>query len=694
MKRSEQRTAMSEGPRRAGPVSQLRHAGLCLAAGLGFAASVPAQNDIGTVLSPPVLDGTNVIINWNSGGALQTAPTVSGPWATATGGLNVNSSLLAPIAGGARFFRVVENGVPGSPIPLFPTAPDDPLSVQQATIRRLPQPTAEGDAVLEIRFENSAAGNQKKFPLLLDDRLITVRDDGVFPDRREGDGLYGTIIPVDMAELQEMNARIAELKPEERVQPRFEGRQIVGTNQINFFNLTDYNAGQAVQVFPFPFGVAGETFDFPNAFLPAGFAPAALPPAIPHKSLMITDLSVVEDPLRTWDPCNPAGGTPMGAWTFGRLMTDMANTPVTGITPSDFVRRWLRHWQVNQTINFDGIPNRDAALRAQMLDDWQTASGGPGAPLNLAIAPFRLLAIVNRVDLRANTTYGGGTGDPCNPPCLGGEARFVFCMTSPGCGPLLSLVILEYCVPKSGCKQLKSWAKQWKALEPIPFGPIYNARLQAITDQFAKANADPSRLPNKSAINQIRSNEILDFPWDMREWRIFPNDSDAGHLREVTVKQTPDFDLNNLPILAAYVNAPANIPLILAEKHTVPLTFLGTPFLGGSAPMPTPAFFWDGPGAPGSSILTPNLRHKFSLNTCNGCHAGETSTFFTHVSQRPFGFPATLSGFLTGILAPDPAGVEPPKAFNDLARRAIDLDTLANTPCFFHIFHRPTLKTH
>ena len=263
MKRSEQRTAVSEGPRRAGPVSQLRHAGLCLAAGLGFAISVPAQNDNGAVLSPPVVNGTNVIINWNSGGALQTAPTVSGPWATATGGVNVNSSLLAPIAGGARFFRVVENGVPGAPIPLFPASPDDPLPVQQATLRRLPQSTAEGDAVLEIRFENSTGANLKKFPLLLDDRLITVRDDGVFPDRREGDGLYGTVIPVDMAELEEMNARIAELKPEERLQPRFEGRQIVGTNQINFFNLADYNAGQAVQVFPFPFGAAGETLDFP-----------------------------------------------------------------------------------------------------------------------------------------------------------------------------------------------------------------------------------------------------------------------------------------------------------------------------------------------------------------------------------------------------------------------------------------------
>lgn len=53
----------------------------------------------------------------------------------------------------------------------------------------------------------------------------------------------------------------------------------------------------------------------------------------PKRELMITDLSVVNDPARTFDVCSNAG-TPMGIWTFGHLMSEMANQPITGIDPS------------------------------------------------------------------------------------------------------------------------------------------------------------------------------------------------------------------------------------------------------------------------------------------------------------------------------------------------------------------------
>ena len=395
-------------------------AGAWLAAALWSAPFAHAQNT-GTTLQPPQVSGTNVTLNWNSGGALQMAPSVMGPWQTATNGVSVSSSSRSAIAGGAKFFRVVDNGVPGPAIPIFPASPDDPLPVRQASIRRLPQANADGNAVLDIKFEAALSTSFRSFPLLLDDRLITVRDDGVFPDTQAGDGTFGVVVNVEPGELEAMNNRIAQLRADERIQPRFDGRQIVGSNRIDFFNISNFNAGLPVQAFPFAFGSAGAA----SATTGSSFGPP--PPPGVFKSLMITDLSVVQDPARTWDPCNPGGGTPMGAWTFGRLMTDMANTPVTGIPASEFVRRWLRSWQFDQTINFDGVPNRDAAIRAQMLDAWQAASGGPGVPLNLAIAPFRLLAIVNRVDLRANTTYGGGSSNnPCDPPCLGGEARFVF----------------------------------------------------------------------------------------------------------------------------------------------------------------------------------------------------------------------------------------------------------------------------
>ncbi len=453
-------------------------------------------------------------------------------------------------------------------------------------------------------------------------------------------------------------------------------------------------------------------------------------PAIWNKSLLITDLSVVEDPRRTWDPCDPNRGTKMGAWTFGRLMTDVCNPSASGIDPREFTRRWLRSWQHNLSINFDTVTNRAAEIAANAIRDWEMASGGPGAPLDLSIAPFRLLAIVNRVDLRSNPGYGGGVGDDsCNPACIGGEGRFVFALaptrssgwtpewkpagggtggndpwsgggtgsghgwpTGGVCDPAPFLVIFEYCVPKRTCEEIKEYALQWYRLNTLPFGPEFNNRLQAITDQFAAAGADPSRKPNLSALNQLRSNELLTEPWDMREWRLFNTDSDAGWLREVTVKQTPDFDLNFGRRITEY--ALANAAEILAGAHTVPLQFKGEPFLGGDAPMPTAGFFWDGPQPTGT--IPSEIRHKFSLNTCNGCHAGETGTPFTHVFPRGAGTEAALSDFLTGRNMPklDPADHATQRFFADLKRREDDLIRLIKEPCFFQLFHRPETFPH
>ena len=117
----------------------------------------------------------------------------------------------------------------------------------------------------------------------------------------------------------------------------------------------------------------------------------------------------------------------------------------------------------------------------------------------------------------------------------------------------------------------------------------------------------------------------------------------------------------------------------------------GMPFLGGSAPMPSPSFFWTAPGlVPGEFCA----RHKLSLNTCNGCHAGETSTPFTHVGPRSQNFPASLSGFLLGITVNDPVDLATTHTFADLDRRVEDLNKLATCPCFFGISFVPLLMEH
>jgi hypothetical protein len=97
-------------------------------------------------------------------------------------------------------------------------------------------------------------------------------------------------------------------------------------------------------------------------------------------------------------------------------------------------------------------------------------------------------------------------------------------------------------------------------------------------------------------------------------------------------------------------------------------------------------------------------RFNFSLNTCWGCHGGETQTGFTHVDPVFYGTEATLSGFLTGsagkngaidfdkdpdndvFTVKDPA-LRPTasnatlRGFNDMLRRARDLNAVWQSDC-------------
>ena len=230
----------------------------------------------------------------------------------------------------------------------------------------------------------------------------------------------------------------------------------------------------------------------------------------------------------------------------------------------------------------------------------------------------------------------------------------------------------------------------WANLQCIPFGPVYNAALQRITNQFAGINAAPGR-PNNSALNQLRTNEnLLNATWELREFAIFKNDSDAGHLRPVTVKQTPREDSDGTAFLKHYITTTAPAP----PNHKVPLEWPATPgganapFLGGRAVM-MPISFTSGSNAWATTgFPAPNMgRHGFALNTCNGCHSTETNTRFTHVGCRLPNQQAPLSQFLTGdglggpFLVNIPGSPAAVAGFFDLQRREQDLIQFLLTPC-------------
>jgi hypothetical protein len=414
---------------------------------------------------------------------------------------------------------------------------------------------------------------------------------------------------------------------------------------------------------------------------------------------MITDLCVVENPDRTFNPCTGAGN-PNGIWTFGELMRQQASPNPGSIANDaqtvDFILKWLCTWNKPQIVNGDLL---DARPTGSIVAQWQQLSdnNGGGGQLLVSCVPFKLLAIVNRIDLRGSGEYNASSG---------GEARFVFGLINSNCGSDKMTVIFEYGIQKNKCEDVLGWAQQWAELAKYKFcSDDYLGRLQDITLQFTQTGTNPSN-PMESSLNQLRTNEIvLGNPWQLREFH------NNGNLFNVTVKQEPAIQYNakvnnaDVQMLAAWVNA--NSPLIITNTHVVPDDIGGTPFLGAKAhtespptgfPAPgTPPIphHWDGePAAGPAQILDNDTRHNFSLNTCSGCHGGETQTGFLHVEPVAWGTQTSLSQFLTGdfpfpatpFLVPDAAGrpsYSSPdiRGFNDLWRRAVDLQTILDNGC-------------
>lgn len=405
----------------------------------------------------------------------------------------------------------------------------------------------------------------------------------------------------------------------------------------------------------------------PTISLPAG--KVVIDPA---KHLMITNLDVVEDPVRT----NPNAGR-RATWTFKHLMENMAGEN----DPAEFTLRWLEYWETDQVVNGQVSPARPD-IAELIIDPWVDASYH--GQLDLRLAPFKLLAIVNRMDLRVHDSRSVTTA---------GEGRFIFGVLDPDGMPLPFTVIFEYELLAENMRELRDWAHQWYRLGRYSLGSRgYNRALARITRRFTDAGQAPDKI-NGNPINQIRTNELAIGPsWELRE---FVLDRDTGMLAQYTVAQTPDtIALNGTPQLARLINA--NEAALLDGTFVLPAAWLGPgsiagPFLPSDFPDFAKRTFTVNPfGGPfvnipwsAANINNNEARHAFALNTCNGCHRDETNTEFLQVDfprqhnlPESLGNEAELAAFLTGGEAVDPVDHETVTEFNDLKRRAEGLKDL------------------
>lgn len=573
------------------------------------------------------------------------------------------------------------------------------------------------------------------------DAQLIVRDDGQGSDPKAGDFRFSAIVSLSVSEAEERKTTEDTILTEKSTSEElvFEGRTLTRTRAPSSgFDADAFLTGEEVELQPAPAVVENET-STPKETTEVSNLTAAIPSkggSLPNmvtlgtntfqeQALMIRDLSVVQDPNRTYDPCTDTGN-PDGAWAFKHLMSEMANQNASGIAPEDFVRSWLENWNVSHTINDDDVPTR--SQMNQIISQWEDSSGN----LDLDKAPLRLLAIANRIDLARTTgstsQYGGAsTGDFVDA----GELRFIFGFVvrpgdstsgfiapvpvgNTGCHALPFTVILEYRVPKCECEGVRDWGRRWVKLSKVSFpSSIYNARLERLTRQITRAGADPTK-PNGSALGQLRTNEVaLAAPWQLREFQL--TQAPFSFLQETTVfdtprdstpagfNQTPTFDdwvLNEIrPALVAANDFEAATPPVKLKFPSSSSSFQGA---HSNVPEPNPSlitFHWDTTSAVNLDFSTNPFnnwaRHRASRAACSGCHRRETDTNFTHVDPTNLNKPGSpppndaslptgLSEFLTGINdLPDPASPNnlPERDFDDLARREQDLKRKARMVC-------------
>jgi hypothetical protein len=327
-------------------------------------------------------------------------------------------------------------------------------------------------------------------------------------------------------------------------------------------------------------------------------APASI---VGAKELVITDPSVLNDAR--------ASNAADGPWSFRFLLEQM--TP-PGVDPTDFVTAWLQEFTApppaGKTVN--GFPVDDRDLQGGLLLFWPKRADGK---IDLAQAPFNLLAVVNRTDLHPTGT---------------GEGRLVFGLidkiTIPQGLRRAMTVIFEFGLPTvdpvtQQPLARKDWVAKFHALGGKTFGVDYNPALQAVTDAFTRRNTSPSR-PNGSSLNQLRSNEVVMTPggtatggvWQAREFHLAAGA--AGGLKLASPSQTPD---DSAAVLGTATNA-ALTNYLNSDGTRIRVGYATVPpaIVGGQS---TETFSWVNFAAP----VDPAVRHAFAGQTCSGCHFNE-----------------------------------------------------------------------
>jgi len=322
-------------------------------------------------------------------------------------------------------------------------------------------------------------------------------------------------------------------------------------------------------------------------------APCATPASVrSDRELLVTSEVVIADER----------AAPGGPWHFASLVRELLPAGATDAEVSDAVLGWLASYGQDQTLTPDParpassdnparyLPKR-AGPWAEIAVPWLGASGGQ--TLDLAKAPFKLLAIVNRMDVR----------DPAQCQSAAGEGRFVFVALDGFGEPLNFTIIFEYDLPTT-TRDARGWADAWHALSALPCDDAasctgYLETLESVTRAF-------STRAGGAQLAQLRTNDVLTFPGELREFGL----SADGRITPKALNMTPDLAHVTDAALGAWILE--NRDAVMAERFTLPGRFVG---FSGLYPRLKKWQF--------ANVEDEELRFHFSKSTCNGCHTFE-----------------------------------------------------------------------
>lgn len=312
------------------------------------------------------------------------------------------------------------------------------------------------------------------------------------------------------------------------------------------------------------------------------------------------------------------------------------------------------------------------------------------------VGPFRLLAVVNRLDLAGDFDLRPGSQLAAGERRWFGEGRLVFGLSNPldATTPFPMTFIMEFRLPALTTDQYgnivvdsafdfangpvsnddwiarrKLWAQMWTTLSTLALGSAqYVSTLHSLVAAFATGDNHLALRTGERVRNQTTG--ALTNEFEYREFYL----SGTWELSTRKLRREPFACSQKSNTLVSRINSDWNTStnalvwdyLLGARNMTSDEITETTARCGGALP-------YGQTGANGTefmakftrfmpntvwSIATPEpQRHQMALGTCSGCHSGETNAAGFQIQPSLVGQNAKLSTFLSSKTSATPNGV-------------------------------------